>query len=158
MSKKGGSSGGGGGGKGKKPIFEYIETEDIEGVRAELEKSVETLETRNKDGFTPLITAAYIGNIDILNLILSKGGNPTAVCKDGDTPLHYSCAQGHLECMATLGSLRQVNLLATDNDGETPMDVCENSKAKKMLEKLIKKREEEDERGDVEGEEEEEEE
>ncbi len=141
MSKKAGKAGGGGGGK-RPPIFDAIEDEDASAAAALLPAA---LEQRNKDGQTPLIFASYVGAVDIVEALLAAGADARAVCKDSDTALHYACAQGHLEVIARLGKVRGVALDATDNDGETPMDVAANGKVKKMLEKLMELREAEDE-------------
>jgi ankyrin repeat protein len=156
MSKKGsaGGGGGGGGGGGKHPLFEAINAEDLSAVAPLLPGA--DLEVKNKDGFTPLILASYVGAQDIVEALLSAGANPRAACKDGDTPLHYACAQGHLSIIALLGKIKGVQLEATDKDGETPADVAANGKCKKLMEKLIEERAAADEEEGEGGEEEEE--
>jgi ankyrin repeat protein len=150
MSKK---SGGGGGGK-RASIFDAIESEDLGEVKPLLTGD---LEVKNKDGFTPLIFASYVGALDIVEALLAAGANPRAACKDGDTALHYAAAQGKLDVIARLGSIKTVNLEATDQDGETPSDVAANAKCKKLLQKLIEERAAAEEEGGEGGEEEEEE-
>ena len=138
MSKKAG--GGGGGGAKRPPIFDAIEDEDVAAVKPMIAAS---LEQKNKDGFTPLLYASYVGVLEIVDALLEAGANVRATCKDGDTALHYASAQGHLEVIARLGRQKGVALECTDADGETPMDVAANGKVKKLLQKLIELREEE---------------
>ena len=141
MSKKAGGGGGGGGGGAKRPpIFDAIENEDVAAVKPLIAAS---LEQKNKDGFTPLLYASYVGVLEIVDALLEAGANVRATCKDGDTALHYASAQGHLEVIARLGRQKGVALECTDADGETPMDVAANGKVKKLLQKLIELREEE---------------
>jgi ankyrin repeat protein len=48
---------------------------------------------QNKNGVTPLHTAAYNGHVDIVKLLLEHGADPTVRNKDGDTPLDVARAE-----------------------------------------------------------------
>lgn len=51
--------------------------------------------------------------------------SPQAVCKDGDSALHYASAQGHAEVIKRLAREPSVSFTLTDADGETPEDVAQ---------------------------------
>src|SRR5262249_59995473 len=52
---------------------------------------------------TPLMSAAYYGNLSIVELLLERGASVKAVNKEGGTALHYAARGGRsLEVVATL--------------------------------------------------------
>ena len=62
----------------------------------------------------------------MLQALLKAGAKVNARDKDGDTPVHYASAQGHIACIKALAAAPGgCDLEAVDNDGETPMDVAE---------------------------------
>ena len=66
------------------------------------------------------------GEVEVLQALLKAGAKANARDKDGDTPVHYAAAQGHLACIKALAAAPGgCDLEAVDNDGETPMDVAE---------------------------------
>ena len=54
--------------------------------------------------FAPLHQAAFSGELAMLNTLVEKGLDVNAVCKDGDTPLHYAACQGEKECVEALAA------------------------------------------------------
>ena len=66
------------------------------------------------------------GELEVLQALLKAGAKANARDKDGDTPVHYAAAQGHIACIKALAAAPGgCDLEAVDNDGETPMDVAE---------------------------------
>jgi ankyrin repeat protein len=65
---------GGGGGKGKQPLFAAVDDEDVDALTALLAGGA-SLESRNGDGWTPLIAAAYVGNADLVDVLLKEGAD-----------------------------------------------------------------------------------
>ncbi len=57
---------------------------------------------RSAGGGTPMHTAAYTGNVAILQLLLAAGGDPTIADDDGRTPLDVARERGHSEAAAML--------------------------------------------------------
>ena len=76
------------------PIFGSIEDGDAEEFAECLSQTPECLKEVNKNGWTPLHQAAFSGQLAMLNTLLEKGLDVNAVCKDGDTPVHYAACQG----------------------------------------------------------------
>jgi len=61
----------------------------------------------------------------VLQALLKAGAKANARDSDGDTPVHYASAQGHLDCIRALAAAPGgCDLEAVDNDGETPLDVA----------------------------------
>ena len=61
----------------------------------------------------------------MLQALLKAGAKANARDNDGDTPVHYASAQGHLPCIKALAAAPGgCDLEAVDNDGETPLDVA----------------------------------
>src|SRR5215831_6184822 len=85
-------------------------------------------------GGTPLMTAAYYGNLNIVVLLLERGANVKAVNRDGGTALHYAARGGRsFEVVATLVS-RGAPVNAQDQAGSTAlMNGLENREITELL-------------------------
>lgn len=104
----------------------------IDFVRDLLDRGVDV---NSEFGGTPLMEAAYYGNLDTLKLLLERGANVKAVDKDGETVLHFA-ARGlgsQVEIVEILlGSGANVN--AQDHDGRTPLlDGLQNPEVTRLL-------------------------
>lgn len=125
-----------GGSSKKEPVFLAVDAGDASALSSLLSTDVELHTRRNADGWTPLIAASYAGEISCIQILLNAGADVKAVCKDADGCVHYASAQGHAEAI-TLLAAAGAPLNSTDKDGETPLDVAQNGKIKKLLQKLI---------------------
>ena len=56
------------------------------------------------EGFTPLMTAAAEGLVDVVRLLLAAGADRAIEDKDGDTALSFARANGHTEVVTLLES------------------------------------------------------
>jgi ankyrin repeat protein len=128
------------------PIFAAIESGDASSLSALLAADSEAHTKRNADGWSPLIAASYAGDISCIDILLNAGADVRATCKDADSCIHYASAQGHLDAITRLAAAG-CPLNKADNDGETPLDVAQNGKVKKLLEKLITEADNADEGG-----------
>jgi len=54
------------------------------------------LEATTKDGWTPLLEAAFTGHVEVLRALLKVGANFRATTNDGQNVLHLSASKGHL--------------------------------------------------------------
>jgi ankyrin repeat protein len=121
-------------------LFCAAEEGDAEAARRLLEAGVDADETvtiqshdwhslgpSESEGTVSALTAAAArGHINVLRALLSGGANPDFQgTAHGDTPLHFACAAGHIECVAALvqESTRQEELwkVIRDNEGATAM-------------------------------------
>ncbi|XP_029913070.1 ankyrin repeat and SAM domain-containing protein 4B-like [Myripristis murdjan] len=81
------------------------------------------LNTRDEDGMTPTLWAAFHGHVDALQLICSRGGDPNMSDIWGNTPLHHAASNGHMHILSFLVNFG-ANLFALDNEFFTAMDVA----------------------------------
>lgn len=137
------SKGGGKKGSNRLPIFAAADDDDVDAVREILREHPTARDAKNSDGWVPLMQAAFSGSTDVCKVLIEEYQAPVgAVCKQGDTALHYAVVQGYHDIVEYLAS-KGAPLELKDKDGETPMDVAGKDKAmKKLLERLIKEREE----------------
>ena len=79
--------------------------------------------SRDEDGMTPTLWAAFEGNQEALTLLVGRGGNPDKCDHYGNTALHLAAAKGHLECVKFLVNFG-VNLYSLDIDQHTAQELA----------------------------------
>ncbi|XP_070176175.1 uncharacterized protein [Littorina saxatilis] len=83
-----------------------------------------TVDSKDKNGLTPLHIASYNCHVDIASLLADLDANLNATDKSGLAPLHYAC---HRQCLETVQLLVERGGLvnAVDYEGTTPLHtVC----------------------------------
>ena len=87
-------------------------------------------------GYTPLHESVANGKNDILDFLLSKGGDVNCRANSGYTPLHLAASSGHGKCVTVL--LRHdADIGSTDEFGKTPKQTAELS-SKASIVKLLR--------------------
>ncbi|XP_075384487.1 ankyrin repeat and SAM domain-containing protein 4B [Tenrec ecaudatus] len=81
------------------------------------------LNLSDEDGMTPTLLAAYHGNLEALEIICSRGGDPDRCDIWGNTPLHYAASNGYAHCVSFLVNFG-ANIFALDNDFQSPLDAA----------------------------------
>ncbi|XP_014922632.1 ankyrin repeat and SAM domain-containing protein 4B [Acinonyx jubatus] len=81
------------------------------------------LNLSDEDGMTPTLLAAYHGNLEALEIICSRGGDPNRCDIWGNTPLHYAASNGHTHCVSFLVNFG-ANIFALDNNLQSPLDAA----------------------------------
>lgn len=81
------------------------------------------LNLSDEDGMTPTLLAAYHGNLEALEIICSRGGDPDRCDIWGNTPLHYAASNGHAHCISFLINFG-ANIFALDNAFQSPLDAA----------------------------------
>ncbi|XP_013970046.1 ankyrin repeat and SAM domain-containing protein 4B [Canis lupus baileyi] len=81
------------------------------------------LNLSDEDGMTPTLLAAYHGNLEALEIICSRGGDPNRCDIWGNTPLHYAASNGHTHCVSFLVNFG-ANIFALDNSLQSPLDAA----------------------------------
>jgi len=84
------------------------------------------------DSSTPFI-AASDGDLNLLQQSLAHLSAPATIADtNGLTPLHAAASYNHLDIVRWLFT-QNVDVNATDSDGDTPLHHCENASAAKVL-------------------------
>lgn len=79
--------------------------------------------TRDEQGMTPTLYAAFYGHVDALRLLCARGGDPDKADLFGNTALHLASAQGHKHIVTFLVNFG-ANFFMTDIDGRTPQELA----------------------------------
>ena len=88
-------------------------------VRILLDRSA-NLDAANKNGFTPLISAAGNCHLDIVRILLDRSANVDAANKNGCNPLSFAAQFGHLDVVRLLID-RSAKVDAANKKGRTPL-------------------------------------
>ncbi|XP_055858767.1 pre-mRNA splicing regulator USH1G isoform X1 [Episyrphus balteatus] len=79
--------------------------------------------TKDDDGMTPVLWAAFEGRLDALRLLAGRGGDPDKCDQFGNTALHLASAKGHMHCVDFLLKFG-VNIYALDIDKHSAKDLA----------------------------------
>ena len=74
-------------------------------------------------GDTPLLTAAWFGDADIVQLLLSHDAAVDAISPKGETSLHLAARRGHKNIVDILIA-EGADLDIEDTDGDIPLDIA----------------------------------
>ena len=85
--------------KGSLDIFEAASLGELERLKQIVEKNPSIINSYSPDGFTPLALAAYLGQKDTVEYLISKGANVNALAKNttGFTALTGAVSQNNTE-------------------------------------------------------------
>ncbi|KAM9093786.1 ankyrin repeat and SAM domain-containing protein 4B [Sarcophilus harrisii] len=95
------------------------------------------LNLSDEDGMTPTLLAAYHGNLEALEIICSRGGDPDKCDIWGNTPLHIAASNGHTHCVSFLINFG-ANIFALDNDLKSPLDAAASREQNECVDILDK--------------------
>lgn len=87
------------------------------------EATKKEINTKDFDGMTPVLWAAFEGRLDALRLLVGRGGNPDKSDQFGNTALHLSSAKGHFPCVDFLVKFG-ANIFALDIDNHSPQQLA----------------------------------
>ena len=88
-------------------------------VQAMLDSGAD-VNAKDKDGWTPLLWAAYNGNAEVISVLLQAGADVNAKKNNGDTPLLSAVLRENIELISVLLK-RGADVNAKDDDGRTPL-------------------------------------
>ncbi|XP_057367140.1 pre-mRNA splicing regulator USH1G-like [Daphnia carinata] len=88
--------------------------------------------TKDDDGMTPTLWAAFEGKLDALRLIVGRGGDPEKCDHYGNTALHFAAARGHMNCVTFLMNYG-INLFAKDIDYHTATELAAMNDQQEIL-------------------------
>jgi len=90
------------------------------------------INTKYRDGSTPMFWAANKGYVEIMTLLKERGADVNAKADDGQTPIFWAASGGQIDAMKWLKEhSADVNVKA--KDGTTPLSVAKSEEAKKWL-------------------------
>ncbi|KAL8598730.1 hypothetical protein ACOMHN_033294 [Nucella lapillus] len=73
---------------------------------------------------TLLHAACSVGNLDLVEYLLSIGGNINVRNKNGHTPLHLACFQGHQDLVESLVQRHKADMFARTRQNFTPRHIA----------------------------------
>jgi ankyrin repeat protein len=137
-------------------IFELIDAGDAAGLHALIERDKAALDTRDDDGLSPLMHAAYRGQGPVFDALAAQGSDdawdrillgeseglpaPDAWTTDGFTPLHIAAfARNAAAAQALLDAGADPNLFATASFAQvTPLGTCAFAGATEVARVLLR--------------------
>ena len=129
-------------------IFDAVQARDLKQVEDCLLAGVEFLLLKGADieakdkktGYTtPLLHAAYKGNLKMVEFLVSKGANIEAKDNHGHTPLFAAAYKGDLKMVEFLVSKR-VNLAAKNNAGKGVLALAKKEEVSNFIRKTLRER------------------
>jgi ankyrin repeat protein len=119
-------------------IFRAVMSGDLEKTKILLEEHSEWVNAISWGGWTPLHRAAQFGHRDIVDFLISKGGNLEARTDQGITPLYAAIIGQKSEVVKQLIH-KGADVFAARNDGETMLHIAAAMGQKDIVEMLILK-------------------
>ena len=89
---------------------------DVEKVKSYLDQGISP-NTQDQNGYSPMHAAVSYGNLDVLKLLISRGGDVLLKDSDGDTPLHVCEDRACGEYLIQNGAKYDI----PNNEGKTPI-------------------------------------
>ncbi|MCS6763005.1 MAG: ankyrin repeat domain-containing protein [Candidatus Protistobacter heckmanni] len=105
-------------GQGRPLLFAALMEEATKVAKMLIEQPGIDLEAQTPAGETPLMAAAWRGNLEVVKLLVD--GKSAEVSKPGWTALHYAAAQGHIEIVRYLFE-QSAYIDAASPNGTTPL-------------------------------------
>ncbi|CAB0038598.1 unnamed protein product [Trichogramma brassicae] len=102
------------------------------------------IDARDDEGNTPLHAAIFSGSIDLVEVLLRRGANPTLANDKGKTPLHVICPRNGNVGLSKLFELNdelqlRVPIDARDNEGSTPLHLATSCGNEELVERLLRR-------------------
>jgi len=116
-------------------IFEALRKGDIQSVKALVEKSPELLDSRDRNGLTPLHYAANGGDAGLINYLIDKGAKlePKETRK---TPLHLAATNDRSEAVAALIK-KGAPLETRDDYSRTALILCARERGQAATARIL---------------------
>ncbi len=116
-------------------IHEAARDGDLQKVKALLKDNPELIFRADSGGQTPLHSAAFKGQKNVVKLLLANKAGINAKDNYGLTPLHSAALEGQKE-VAELLLANKANVDAKNNDGKTPLYYAGKEGNKNLVELL----------------------
>ncbi|XP_046558381.1 putative ankyrin repeat protein RF_0381 [Haliotis rubra] len=109
----------------------------IEGVRYLLSEGLADVNTRGKNGRTPVMVAACDGNRSLCQLLVRKGADLLHVDDDGNNVLHAACLGGDFEMVRYVLKIAIVDINSSGMNGRTPVMLAARKGFKNIFDLLV---------------------
>ncbi len=103
----------------QKDVFNVARSGTVEDLKILVNKNQEVINTKNENGFTPLILACYKGNVAVAKFLI-KNSKTIDTSSDMGTPLMAATYKGQVELVKLLLE-NNANPNITDSNGTTPL-------------------------------------
>ncbi|MDR1591121.1 MAG: ankyrin repeat domain-containing protein [Puniceicoccales bacterium] len=103
-------------------LYGTLPWEDSNGGPATIDANIVDVNLQNKFKETPLHTAAKVGDLEAVRILINRGAVIDARSIDGCTPLHYAAINGHLEVARFLIEEKGAAIDVQDSVGMRPLD------------------------------------
>jgi ankyrin repeat protein len=120
------------------PLFDKVEAGDVAGVQQLLADGA-AVDSRARDGATPLITAALSDQPAIAELLIGKGADVMARNSGGFTPLHAAAYSGSAAIATLLLDHKAARDDTANKAGASPLFVAAEMNHPEVVELLIAK-------------------
>lgn len=94
---------------------------DLEEVQAVLAQSILLVDAQDEQGRTALHMAAANGHLDVVQALITAGGNVNAKNVEENSPLHYAALNAHIPVIQELIS-KGANAASLNRYERTPLD------------------------------------
>jgi len=110
--------------KGETPLKVAILNSNTIAVKALLESPAIDLHRSDSAGLTPILTAATVGNAEIIRMLLKKGADPSLADPSGSFPIHLTAMGGYTEACRILVEDGKSLVAARNEDRWTPLHLA----------------------------------
>lgn len=93
---------------------------NLNAVRVFAERRGSNVKLKNKQGRTPLHSAAAAGHVKLVQYLLKEGADINATGRFGETPLHCAAAAGYTDIVRILVE-EGAEIMCRKKDGQTPL-------------------------------------
>jgi len=125
-------------------LLEACKLEDVVRVRSLLDKGANlhllnnvALHAYNDNERNPVHNAAKIGNLEILDLLITFGADCNARDRRQETPLHLAVYNGYTEIINYLVSEKSADIEAQDIDGGAPLSWAAYENKREIAKQLL---------------------
>ncbi|XP_067669900.1 ankyrin repeat domain-containing protein 50-like [Haliotis asinina] len=94
--------------------------------------------SRGRYGRTPVMKAAEKGHMDVLNLLISKGGDVTLTDENDNNILHVACIGGHVEMVKHIVAAKVADIDSRGQYGRTPVLMAAGAGHMVVVETLVR--------------------
>ncbi|XP_046557556.1 ankyrin repeat domain-containing protein 50-like [Haliotis rubra] len=110
------------------------QTEIIQSI---ISNDIVDINSRGRNGTTPLMRAACTGHMDVFGLLVRNGGLADLVDDNGGNILHLASSGGHVEMVKHILSRKLVDINDRDKDGKTAAMIAKRDRKRNVLDFLV---------------------